>query len=304
VPPVARPNQVAGLLEVPALGLQAPVVQGEGEGVLAEAVGHDVSSVWPGEDGTAVLAAHDVSYFAHISSLDPGDRIDYFDSCHEDVFVVTGHKVVPAGTTLVNLATPNLVLDTCWPTNALWYTPSRFVLVAREVAVRPDPSPVAARAGKLARSEKPLAVPVPAPLLAEGLTLDDNATPLGTMTVGGRPSQAFAESPLPLDVEESALTAYFGGLHALAQGRISWWHEIAPAVAVPTAADGAYITEHYTDLLVTILASGDRPTGAVLSSTDYFTGGRSPGTYTLKATMAVHGNELVIGAWTMTPYRG
>lgn len=304
VTPTARINQVAGMLEVPSLGMQAPVVQGESEGVLAEAVGHDVSSVWPGEDGTAVLAAHDVSYFARISTLRRGDRIHYLDGCHDDVFVVTGSKVVPSGTTVVDLPTPYLVLDTCWPTDALWYTPSRYLVFAREVAVQDAPSAAAVQAGGLVRSEKPLVVPVPAQLAAQGLTLDDNATPLGTMTVAGRPSAAFVESPMPLDVEESALTAYFGALHALAQGQTRWWSSLAPGVAIPAAGDGAYISEHYTDLLVTILARGDHAAGAVLTSTDAFSGGSTPGTYTLRAKMVVRGNELVIGSWSMTPYRG
>lgn len=304
VTPVAQPNQVAGLLDIPTLGMQAPVVQGEDEGVLAEAVGHDSSSVWPGQDGSSVLAAHDVSYFAHISSLKPGDRITYLDGCHADVFVVTGSQVVAAGSTVVNTPTPYLVLDTCWPTNALWYTPNRFLVFAQEVAVLNQPSAVATRAGRLVRNEAPLQVPVPAALAAQGLTLNDNSTPLGTMTVAGHPSAAFIESPMPLDVEESALTAYFGGLHALAQSEAAWWSQIAPHVPVPRPNFGAYISNHDTELLVTILGNGDRPTGAILSSTDYFTGGSAPGTYTLKATMVVHGNQLVIGSWTMTPYGG
>jgi sortase A len=307
-PPCATPNaqvnQVAGLLEVPTLSMQAPVVQGEDEGVLAEAVGHDVSSVWPGSDGTAVLAAHDVSYFAHISSLKPGDRIMYLDGCHEDIFVVTGSQVVPAGSTVVNTPTPYLVLDTCWPTDALWYTPNRFLVFAQEVQVINQPSAAATRAGELVRNETPLQVPVPPALAAQGLTLDDNAVLLGTMSVAGHPSTAFIESPLPLDVEESALTAYFGALHALSQGQTSWWKDIAPGVPVPQPNLDAHISNQDSNLLVTILGSGNQPAGAILSSTDYFAGGSAPGTYTLKATMVVRGNELVIGSWTMTPYGG
>lgn len=301
VVPIAGPNQVGGLLEVPALGLQAPVVQGEGDPILAEAVGHDVSSAWPGYDGTAVLAAHDVSYFAHIDTLKPGDLIRYYDGCHVDTFEVTGSAVVPSGSPVRQAESPWLVLDTCYPTDALWWTPNRFLVYAQEVAVANRDGAGSREANEIVKTEVPVSVPVPSALAAEGLTLKTNFPLLGTLTVKGTPSQGFIESPMPLDVDAAAMTAYFGGMHALAQGRTDWWSKIAPRVPVPRAGYDAYTSNQYTDLTVKILAAGNRAVGVILNSTYYFSGGAEPGIYDLTVTMVVHGSELVIGKWHMVP---
>jgi hypothetical protein len=50
----ARPG---GLLEIPSLGLVAPVVQGTSQSVLEDAVGHDPASPWPSSKGTSVFDA-------------------------------------------------------------------------------------------------------------------------------------------------------------------------------------------------------------------------------------------------------
>src|SRR5579885_3106251 len=64
-PPAPCPTSPAvgttlGLLEIPALDLTAPVVEGTTEDQLSVAVGHLSTSVLPGSTGTAVLEAHDV----------------------------------------------------------------------------------------------------------------------------------------------------------------------------------------------------------------------------------------------------
>src|SRR6185437_16130897 len=70
-------QQPDGLLEAPVLGLVAPVLEGTGDAVLDDAVGHDPESAWPGGQGTSVLSAHDVTWFSHIDRLKPGDEIRY-----------------------------------------------------------------------------------------------------------------------------------------------------------------------------------------------------------------------------------
>jgi hypothetical protein len=50
-----------GLLKFQELGVVAPVEQGSSDAVLAVAVGHDPSSVWPGTNGTTVFLSHDVT---------------------------------------------------------------------------------------------------------------------------------------------------------------------------------------------------------------------------------------------------
>jgi sortase A len=302
-------GQIAGLLKVPALSLTAPVEQGETDAVLSAAVGHDVSSVWPGQDGTTVLAAHDVSYFARIGTLRPGDLVVYVSACRTTTYRVTGHRIVPSGSPVADTATPTLVLDTCWPNNALWWTPDRELVTAVEISSHPNASaePLAGRGAAGDRSSSnagnaPIGVPAPPALVAQGLTLDTNPTLLGTMQVTGHPSSAFVQSPEPLDVEQAALTAYYGTLHALAAGRQDWFAAVAPHVRFPGSLAGSRVTQYLTRLTISIEASGSKPSVAVLMATVTLTapsGATTDGN--LVVSCVIRGGELVVSGWRFSP---
>ncbi len=117
-----------GLLKVAELDVVAPVEQGSGDAVLAVAVGHDPSSVWPGTNGTAVLLSHDVTYFVNIGHLKRNDIVSYVTPCATYTYKVTASKVVVAGTTIYNSAGSTIDLVTCYPSNALFYTSQRLVV--------------------------------------------------------------------------------------------------------------------------------------------------------------------------------
>ena len=185
------------------------------------AVGHDGTSVWPGASGTSVLLAHDVSYFVHLDQLQPGDRIVYRTACTTVAYSVTGQQVVQQGTPVPGSSGPTLVLDTCYPPDALFFTTKRLLVSATEV---PDAGPGAGQdggAGLAAPAQGTTSYTVPAPpaLVAEGLTLQQNEAPMGTMTLSGDTSPEWEQSPGPLALEAAALEAYFGGARSAAQGR-------------------------------------------------------------------------------------
>ncbi len=128
-----QPGQLSGILSIPALHMTAPVEEGTDDPELNVAVGHDPQSVWPGVNGAAVFLAHDVSYFVHLNDLKPGDVITYRTACNTVKFAVSSQQVVAAGSDVSNTAAPSLVLDTCWPPNALFFTPDRLLVRATEV---------------------------------------------------------------------------------------------------------------------------------------------------------------------------
>ena len=78
----------------------------------------------------------------------------------------------------------------------------------------------------------------PRALQAQGITLQQNEAPMGTMHLVNA-SVAFSQSPGPLSLEAAALETYFGGLHAGAQRQAAWWAAIAPAMAMPPQLAGA-----------------------------------------------------------------
>jgi len=293
-------GQLAGLLRIPALNLTAPVEEGTTDAELNVAVGHDASSVWPGAAGTSVLLAHDVSYFVHLNALKPGDQIIYQTACTTVTYTVSGQQVVAQGTPVPSSSTPTLVLDTCYPPNALFFTTQRLLVSATETgAARPSSgSGIQVPSG----DQVSYTVPAPASLVAQGLTLQQNEAPMGTMTLSGDTSPSWEQSPGPLALEAAALEDYFGGIDAAEQLRPTWWTPISlPGVATPGPLEGATISGHDAPLDVDIQSSNGVATSVTLTTTISITGGDAPGAYQETVTTQVSGDTVRISGWTMTP---
>lgn len=127
-PAVKAPVQgtLIGRVVIPSLNLTAPIVEGTALDILAHSAGHLTTSVLPGQQGTTVIAAHDVTYFHHIDALKPGDKIEVTTSEGRFVYTVTGHRVVTVGTNAANTYFPSLILETCYPLNALTLVNHRY----------------------------------------------------------------------------------------------------------------------------------------------------------------------------------
>jgi sortase A len=132
-----------GTLQIPAVEVVAPVVEGTSDQVLAVAVGHEASSPWPGETGMAMLGAHDEGYFASTQMLRPGDVVTYIRARQIYVYRVVARRILRPKDTIASPGRDGFVLDSCWPTDALWFMPSRLTITALLVDVQgSQPSPV------------------------------------------------------------------------------------------------------------------------------------------------------------------
>jgi sortase A len=295
-----RPGQLSGILTIPALNLSAPVEEGTDDQELNVAVGHDPQSVWPGVDGAAVFLAHDVSYFVHLNLLKPGDVITYQTACNTVKFQVSSQQVVPAGSSVSSTTDPSLVLDTCWPPNALFFTPDRLLIRATEVGAATKGAnldPDAQFVRTVASTD--FTTSAPKALQAQGLTLEQNEAPMGTMHLVNA-SVAFAQSPGPLSLEAAALETYFGGLHAGAQRQTAWWAAMAPRLPMPPDLAGAVVTGHDAPLDVEIVSSGGAPDQVVLRTTVTLSGGSAPGEHVMTVVLPVHGGQVTIGSWSFS----
>ena len=297
-PAPAAAGAPQGLLEIPALGLVAPVLQGTGDAVLDEAVGHVPASAWPGQPGTSVLAAHDVTWFSRIGQVGPGEEIRYVTPCRTFTYRVMSHRVVYAGYPVYNTATARIVLDTCYPLDALYLTGTRYLVYADLIETSPTsaiPTPPA--------SPAPLTVPAPKALAAEGLSLEQNQAPLGVLSLTGSPSPGWRQTSAPLQAEASVLTAYFGIVRSAEQGRPRWWADLAPSVRRSAAAGiwGGEITGYDTPLDITLRVRGGRVLGATLTAVVSSAGSWQPGTYHLAVGETVSGGELWVSGFAMRP---
>jgi sortase A len=287
---------VHGLLEIPSLGVVAPVEQGAGDAVLSVAVGHDSYSAWPGDAGNAVLLAHDVSYFSTIDNLKSGDTIRYVTPCTTYVFRVASHAIVTAGSPVYNTTAPTMTLVTCWPTDALWFTPDRYLVTATEISK--------ARTGKshnvyLTVSDPPT-TPIPPALASEGVTLATYSLPMGTFSLAGTPTRSWAQTTSPLLVDGSAVDEFIAGVRALTQDHLDWWRAIAPGVRPPAPLVGANNPGYETATDVTEHVVGANPKTVTLTDTVSVSGGKMPGRYVMSVQMTVHGHTMTISSWKMT----
>lgn len=213
-----------GVLSIPAIGLTAPVLEGLSDAVLNVSVGHDPVTVWPGAHGESVLLAHDVSYFSGLDRVRPGDRVIWRLGCYQAVFRVLHARVAAPGALLY--APPSgygLALITCWPTDALFWTPERFIVEATRVGTRSAIPPATVPRGSVTRLE----VPAPPALASRGLALGQLGVIAGRLTIFGSPSESFRQGRGPLAAADTALEEYAAAHTTAVEQNQAWWSAIA-----------------------------------------------------------------------------
>ena len=117
--PTPGPAQ-ANRIQIPAIGIDAPVVQGDGWEQLKKGVGQSIGTVNPGENGNLVLSAHNDIFgeiFRYLDQLQPGDEIVLFTNQDVYVYHVTRTKIVePTDVSVMAPTTDSsITLISCYP---------------------------------------------------------------------------------------------------------------------------------------------------------------------------------------------
>jgi sortase A len=112
--------QQAVRIQIPAISVDAPVVQGDGWEQLKKGVAQHVGTPDPGENGNVVLSAHDDIFgeiFRNLDRLKPGDIITLSTNQRHYTYVVTGTQIVEPTRVDVMNPTPNaaITLISCYP---------------------------------------------------------------------------------------------------------------------------------------------------------------------------------------------
>lgn len=256
-PPAGAP---VGRLLIPALHLDAAVVQGTGDAQLLLAPGHLPGSVLPGADGTSVIAAHNATYFRHLNRLSLGQRIYVATAAGRFAFAVTGKRVVRVGTPLANTRRPSLVLEACYPLSALYLTDRRYWVETRFLGRVADLPKVS----RLLRAPN-LQVDLAGTGLSPGaFTVTGLGIPMGTLSgTGGAPS-GISQSGLAWQWVSRFLLLYGVTLHRLQAGSPLPATLATPGAVPPTAATLLQGTGHpvYGSRLdLRLLRQGSRVTG-------------------------------------------
>ncbi len=117
--PTAAPDQ-ALRIQIPAIKIDAPVVQGDGWEQLKKGVGQNIGSANPGQDGNVILSAHNDVYgelFRYLDKLQPGDQVVLYTQQRQYTYVVDRTAVVEptAVEVMASTGSPTVTLISCYP---------------------------------------------------------------------------------------------------------------------------------------------------------------------------------------------
>ncbi|NOH01247.1 MAG: class D sortase [Chloroflexi bacterium] len=117
--PTPAPDQ-AVRIQIPAINVDAPVVQGDGWEQLKKGVGQYVGSPSPGRDGNVVLSAHNDVYgeiFRYLDRLVPGDQVILYTQQRQFTYIVDRTVLVEptAVEVMAPTSSPTVTLISCYP---------------------------------------------------------------------------------------------------------------------------------------------------------------------------------------------
>jgi sortase A len=117
--PTPAPEQ-AIRIQIPAIGVDAPVVQGDGWEQLKKGVAQHIGTANPGQTGNMVLSAHNDIFgeiFRYLDKLKPGDEVIVFTNQKQYTYIVDGTRVVEptAVEVMAPTGSPVVTLISCYP---------------------------------------------------------------------------------------------------------------------------------------------------------------------------------------------
>jgi len=117
--PTPGPEQ-ATRIQIAAIHIDAPIVQGDGWEQLKKGVGQHIGTANPGEIGNVVLSAHDDIFgdiFRYLDRLKPGDQVLIYTNQNVHTYIVTGSKIIEPTQVEVmgQTSQPTLTLISCYP---------------------------------------------------------------------------------------------------------------------------------------------------------------------------------------------
>lgn len=300
--PAGPSGQVVATLSIPALSLVTAVLQGTSDATLLAAPGHYAASVMPGQVGTSVIAAHNATFFRHLNRLRIGDRIVVTTSQGRFVYQVAGHQVVHHGEGVVDTPYASLLLEACYPLNALYLTPDRYVVEAVPVSdqLAAGVAPRLASANQVASVQAaiPAAVATNYPLW-----LSQNSIPMGELTEAGAtgvPLVRFQQSSQPIAVEEQAIRLWNAVRFVSQADNAKMLASLVPASAAPAVNPywhAAQVSFPGVMNVAETLSSAGIPTAVRLTDTDVQIDGQR---WSISLTAVVQGQTLRVGSWSAT----
>ena len=127
-----KPVESLAVLRIPALHLEAPVLEGTDEVTLNSGVGRIAGTSRPKEGGNMGIAGHRDGFFRGLKDVRTGDAIELATTSGTDIYIVDQIRITnPADVSVLRpRAKRSLTLVTCYPFYFVGPAPSRYIVEA------------------------------------------------------------------------------------------------------------------------------------------------------------------------------
>lgn len=128
-------GETAGILHIPKLEADLPIVEGTHEDELAKGVGHYSGTAYPLQNDQIVLSGHRDTVFRRMGELEIGDILTIQLPYGDFSYKITETEIVPADdrTIIVPHDEEVLTLTTCYPFSFIGNAPDRYIITALPV---------------------------------------------------------------------------------------------------------------------------------------------------------------------------
>lgn len=134
-------GDTAGILYIPRLDAELPIVEGTDEDDLAKGVGHYKGTAYPGQNDQIVLSGHRDTVFRSMGELELGDHLTVNLPYGDFTYEIVDTKIVDADDrTIISPTAPEevLTLTTCYPFSFVGSAPDRYIITALPVETEKD----------------------------------------------------------------------------------------------------------------------------------------------------------------------
>ncbi|XJZ26409.1 class D sortase [Bacillota bacterium Lsc_1132] len=122
-----------GLLNIPKIKAELPIVEGTDPNDLEKGVGHYKGSSLPAENGQIVLSGHRDTVFRKLGELKIGDPLTVKVKSGSQTYKITHTKIVNSDDkSIITLQKKKeeLILTTCYPFSYIGNAPKRYIIYA------------------------------------------------------------------------------------------------------------------------------------------------------------------------------
>lgn len=131
-----KKGEVIGVLHIPKIKAELPIIEGTGEQELKRGVGHYIDSSFPMQNNQIVLSGHRDTVFQKLGMLVIGDQIVVEMPEGKYKYEIKNTEIVDADDpTVIRSTAPEeiLTLTTCYPFNFIGNAPKRYIVYAEPV---------------------------------------------------------------------------------------------------------------------------------------------------------------------------